>query len=106
MRSVKLLLVPIVAALLLGGGHVESGPRTARLRIVAPATMEFRTLGLPLGAFTGPHTFNRLQPGRYVVVQAPPVPGVLQVSCTNGQTMQQDLVAGDDVTCTFSIVSG
>ena len=65
--------------------------------------MPFLTIGLSPGVFTGSRTFNNLKPGTYTVVQAPPVEGVLTVSCTNGGGRQQVLVAGDDVTCTFSI---
>jgi hypothetical protein len=84
--------------------------------------MEFRTLGLPSTVFTlsagGSRTFNKLQPGTYVVVQAPPVgvatqvgenewtiEGGLQITCSDGISGNQyDLVAGENLTCTFTSV--
>jgi len=73
----------------------------ATLRIQAPADMEFRTLGLPEPAFTGPAYFTKLDPGTYVVVQAPPYGPTLSISCTDGGAQQHELSAGDDVVCTF-----
>ena len=80
--------------------------------------MEFRTLGLEPAFSLAPgqrRVFRRLQPGTYVVVQAPPV-GIhtqvaenewsvesdLTVTCSDGSSHQHDLQAGDDVSCIFS----
>jgi hypothetical protein len=109
---VKLLLV---GALTLLAPAVET--RHASLRIVAPDGMEFRTLGLSPGAFAGSRTFHNLAPGRYVVVQAPPVgvytqvgPGQwtvesgLTITCSDGVSGNQyDLAAGDNVVCTYTL---
>ncbi len=91
----------------IGAQHsTADAPTTARLTITAiGATMEFRTLGLPATSFTltdgTSRIFRRLQPGRYVVVQAPPWGGPLHISCSDGNGNQHDLAAGDNVTCTF-----
>jgi hypothetical protein len=85
-------------------------PTTARLTIAAVgADMEFRTLGGIDPAFTvlngQRRVFRRLPPGRYVVVQAPPVVTVgLRIQCSDGVSSNQyDLQAGDALTCTFSV---
>ena len=86
---------------------LADAPTTARLTITAQgAPMEFRTLGLVTTGFTladgTSRVFRRLPPGRYVVVQAPPWGGGLSVHCSDDvSNMQYDLVAGDDLTCTF-----
>jgi hypothetical protein len=84
--------------------------------------MEFRTMGLPETGFTlapgASKVFRRLAPGTYVVVQAPPVgvatqvgenewtiEGGLQISCSDGESSNQyDLIAGENLTCTFTSV--
>jgi hypothetical protein len=89
-------------------GAPSDAARPARLHIRAVgATLEFRTLGLPDPAFTlnagQTKTWRGLAPGRYVVVQAPPRPGGLQITCTDGHSaMQYDLAVGDNLTCTFT----
>ena len=86
----------------------EAGSAGARLRIVAAgARMEFRTLNLKPTAFSltdgGSRTFKNLKPDTYVVVQAPPLPGGVNVQCSDGvSTTEYDLGAGDDLTCTFT----
>jgi hypothetical protein len=77
--------------------------KTADLTINAPADMEFRSLGLNPDAWRGPRTFKSLPPGRVVVVQAPPVPGFLQIVCSDGEGNEHFLRAGDDVHCTFTV---
>ena len=81
--------------------------------------MEFRTIGLNPAAFLvpagGSRTFQNVKPGTYVVVQAPPVgvrtqvgpdqweiEGGLTIECSDGKPHQHDLLAGDDVVCTFT----
>jgi hypothetical protein len=101
-------LIPIAVLAVLGVGTAattaDAAPGRATLRFVAPANMHFVTIDLSPPAFTGSRTFNNLRPGVYTVVQAPPVAGVLRVSCSNGTGQQQQtLRAGDDVTCTYSV---
>ena len=102
-------LVGIAVAVIAGAQPSRAdSPDTARLTIrVVGADMEFRTLGGIDPAFMIPAdrsvTFRRLDPGRYVVVQAPPHGGDLWIRCSDGTSMNQyDLDAGEDLTCIFS----
>jgi hypothetical protein len=110
MRKVFVGVALVGAVGVLGVGSAattaEAAPRRATLRIVAPAGMPFVTIGLSPPAFTGSRTFKNLKPGTYTVVQAPPIGGGVNLSCTNGGTETQVLLAGDDVTCTFSVTAG
>lgn len=98
----------VVAAIAVGtSSQAEQG--SAKLTIKAEGdALEFRTLGLSPSAFLvpagGARIFQNLKPGRYVVVQAPPLPGRgLRMQCSDGESMNQyDLVAGDDLVCTFT----
>ena len=100
----RVLALVAAALVLLGGGLADAAGAKARLRVVAPADMPFRTLYLQPGAFNGSRSWT-LAPGYYVVVQAPPVAGVLTVRCTNGQNTYGGITLrpGEDVTCTFSV---
>ena len=101
----------LVAGLLLMGCAASAGAENApstRLTVRGVgAEMEFRTLGLRQTGFTladgGSRSWN-LRPGRYVVVQAPPWGGGLQISCSDGVSMNEYIIeAGDaDLTCTFT----
>jgi hypothetical protein len=100
---------------------IGNAASSARLTVIAAdATMEFRTLNLNPGAFTlaagGSRTWQNLKPGRYVVVQAPPlgmatqvgpnewtIEGGTSIHCTDGTSSNEyHLEAGDDLTCTFT----
>ena len=100
----RLLALALGTMVVLGAGLVDAAGAKARLRIVAPPDMPFRTLYLQPGAVNGSRSWT-LAPGNYVVVQAPPVAGTLTVRCTNGQNTYGTirLAAGADVTCTFSV---
>ena len=99
--------------------------RTATITVRAVgATMEFRTLGRLPTAFTvadgASQTFTNLQPGTYVVAQAPPIgvstqvgpdqfviEGGTLVQCSMpGSTHQFDLQRGDVQTCTYTALVG
>jgi hypothetical protein len=116
----RLLAVLALAVITVGGTAHADAPTTARLTITAVgADMEFRTIGLTPG-FTltagQSRTFRRLPPGTYVVIQAPPVgvwtqvgpnqwevTGGMQIQCSDGASSNQyDLVAGDQLSCTFT----
>ncbi len=81
--------------------------------------MEFQTLGMSPGSFNLDSGESRtwvLKPGRYVVVQAPPIgvatqvgpneytiEGGLQIECSDGTSSNQyDLETGDNLTCVFT----
>ena len=113
-----------VAAVAMGSPPTSSqaaqGNTKLTIRAVG-AAMEFRTMGLPVEAFRlnagASRTFRRLTPGRYVVVQAPPIGEATQVgpdqwiiesglriSCSDSASSNQyDLVAGQQLTCTFTV---
>lgn len=84
-----------------GAAAQADKPGTARLTVVAPADMPFRTLGLKEPTFVGGRTFNNVAPGQYLVVQVPPVDS-LQISCSDGELARHTLVAGDNVVCTYT----
>ena len=96
--------------------------KTATITVHAVgATMEFRTMGNLPAAFTvadgASQTFANLQPGTYVIVQAPPV-GIytqvgpdeyevesgMQIACSMpGSVNQFDLHRGDALVCTYTV---
>lgn len=86
-------------------GSAQNEPTKLTIEAVG-ATMSFRTLNLSPAAFElapGQRRTFRVKPGRYVVVQAPPIEGSLQVSCSDGaSSMEYDLSAGESLTCTFT----
>ena len=98
----RLLALGLIAVVVLGGGLADAAGAKARLRIIAPADVPFRTLYLSPGAFNGSRSWV-LAPADVVVVQAPPVEGIT-MSCTNGQRVHGTihLRGGETVTCTFT----
>lgn len=96
----------IVAASVLLASGSATGAGAPALHIVNDgSTARFVTLNLSPDSFTlgpgGVRHFNNLKPGRYVVVQAPPLPGPLQIACTNDGANEVILAVGDNVTCTY-----
>src|SRR4051794_39436777 len=104
MRRSVIIALLAVAGLGSAATTADAAPPRATLRIVAPSGMRFVTdSSLSPPTFSGSRTFKNLKPGTYTVIQAPPVPGSLAVSCTKSGPQQIVLTAGDDVTCTFSV---
>ena len=108
MRRLMLVAGLAIAALVASTSlQSEAAQGSPRLRIVAQgATLEFRTLGLKQTGFTlasGSSKSWVLKPGRYVVVQAPPWGGGLQIACSDGVSSNEYILeAGGNLTCTFT----
>ena len=98
-------IAAVVVSLMLVGGSASAAGAPSLHIVNDGSTARFVTLNLSPDSFTlGPgevRHFNKLKPGRYVVYQGPPLPGPLQIDCSNGQGNEVILAVGDDVTCTF-----
>jgi len=107
---VRRLVLALAGSILLVAGPTAAAVGRApqpQLTIRAQgAAMEFRTMNMNTTAFrlaAGAQRTFKLKPGRYVVVQAPPLAGHgLQMTCSDGVSANQyDLEAGERLTCTF-----